>query len=173
MCIFLMASFKIFFLFFLRFEYECFNVFVFVFIYPHWFSLDLWFGIVINFEKFSNIIASNISFVSLFLLTVFLSCVCCTFWCSAILGCSIFFLLFLPLYMFYFERFLLIVFKFTDSFLACVESTDEPLEEILNFYFCVWFLASFDCFLEFLPVYISLLFFLKCCLLFPLDPLIY
>ena len=56
--------------------------------------------------------------------------------------------------------FLLIVFKLTDSFLACVESTDEPLEEIFDFYFCVWFLASFDCFSEFLPVFISLLFFL-------------
>lgn len=71
----------------------------------------------------------------------------------------LFFFLFLPLYAFYFKMFLLIVFKLTDSFLGCVESTDEPLEEIFNFYFCVWFLAWFDCFLEFLPVYVSLLFF--------------
>lgn len=110
-------------------------------------------------------------FHPLFLLTVFLSCVCCTCWCSTILGCSIFFFLFSPLYTFYFERFLLIVFKFTDSFLACVESTDEPLEEIFNFYFCVWFLASFDCFLEFLPVYISLLFFFLMLSTFPFRSL--
>ena len=44
---------------------------------------------------------------------------------------------FKSLYAFYFDMFLLIVFKLTDSFLTCVESTDEPLEEILNFYFCV------------------------------------
>lgn len=131
MCIFLMASLRFFFLFFLRFYYECFNVFVFVSTYPHWFS-DLWFALLLILQSSQTLL------LQIFLLFHPLSSYSVSVMCMLHLlmfhnsWMFYFFLSFSPLYTFYFERFLLIVFKFTDSFLACVESTDlEPLEEIL------------------------------------------
>lgn len=139
-CIFLLASFKIFLLVFLQFEYECLNIFVFVFIYPHWCSLDLWFDGVINLGKFSTIIASNISFVSLSLSSYSISVMCMLH--LLMLSHNSWMLYFFPflffsLYTFHFRMFLLTIFKLTDSFLACVESTDEPTGRIFHFYSCV------------------------------------
>ena len=108
----------------------------------------------LNLGKFSVIIASNISSVPhSLLLLVFPLRVWYTF-CSGptVLKYSVsfFFLSFTSL-LFCFESFYWRILKLRDSFLSCVQSTNRPIEGILDFCYNVfWPLAFiFNSFLEF------------------------
>lgn len=92
-----------------------------------------------------------------------------TFWyCPTILGCSRALSLFC-LFVFQFVKFLYPIFKLTESFPDCTESTDESIKAILHFCYSsrtsFWFILRVS--ISLLTVFVCY----WCCLLFPLKPI--
>ena len=90
-------------------------------------------------EKFSITLASNMSFLFVFLVLLHIYCTFCIFPTVLGLCCGFFFFPHVfHLFAFQFWRFLLSYLNLRDSFLSCIQSTNEPIKGILHLCYSVF-----------------------------------